>query len=166
MARKTTSRSKERTAEVTPGGDLSNLAGSLQAAEPQQSVPNTDKPRPTEQPAVLQSLNQDPELLHEFLVEAREHLTNIESRVLEFDQGNSNAETLHSAFRSFHTLKGLAGFLEFNVLQEVAHEVESVLDRARNDELQISPAIVDVILEASDYIAVWLNHISAEAEGR
>lgn len=166
MARKTTSRSKERTAEVTPGGDLSNLAGSLQAAEPQQSVPNTDKPRPTEQPAVLQSLNQDPELLHEFLVEAREHLINIESRVLEFDQGNSNAETLHSAFRSFHTLKGLAGFLEFNVLQEVAHEVESVLDRARNDELQISPAIVDVILEASDYIAVWLNHISAEAEGR
>lgn len=166
MARKTTSRSKGRAAEVTPGCDLSNLAGSLQAAEPQQSVPSVDKPRPPEQPAAPQSLNQDPELLHEFLVEAREHLTNIESRVLEFDQGNSNAETLHSAFRSFHTLKGLAGFLEFNVLQEVAHEVESVLDRARNDDLQISPAIVDVILEASDYIAGWLNHISAEAEGR
>jgi two-component system chemotaxis sensor kinase CheA len=166
MARKTTSRTKASTAEVTPGSDLSNLAGSLQAAEPQRPALSMDTRRPAEPPAAPQSLNQDPELLREFLVESREHLSNIEARLLEFDQGNSTGETLHSAFRSFHTLKGLAGFLEFNVLQEVAHEVETVLDRARNDELQISPAIVDVILEASDYIAIWLNHISAEAEGR
>jgi two-component system chemotaxis sensor kinase CheA len=111
-------------------------------------------------------LNQDPDLLREFLVEAREHLTNIESRLLEIDQGNATGETLHSAFRSFHTLKGLAGFLEFDVLQEVSHEVETVLDRARNGDLEISHDIVDVILEASDYIAIWLNHISAGAEGR
>ena len=121
---------------------------------------------PPPQGASSQSLNQDPELLREFLVEAREHLANIEAKALEFDQGNSEGETLNSAFRSFHTLKGLAGFLEFGVLQEVAHEVETILDRARNGEIQITHRIVDVILEASDYIAGWLNHISMGAEGR
>ena len=151
---------------MTPEIDISNLAGSLEAAEPQQSAPASAGPGSPPRSAFSQSLNQDPELLREFLVEAREHLVNIEAKVLEFDQGTSNGETLNSAFRSFHTLKGLAGFLEFGVLQEVAHEVETVLDRARNEELQITPAIVDVILEASDYIGVWLNHISLEAEGR
>jgi two-component system chemotaxis sensor kinase CheA len=151
---------------MPPESDISNLVGSLEAAEPRQSAAATVDLGFVPPSAASQSLNQDPELLREFLVEAREHLTNIESRLLEFDQGNSNAETLHSVFRCFHTLKGLAGFLEFGVLQEVAHEVETVLDRARNDELQITPGIVDAILEASDYIAVWLNHISAVAECR
>lgn len=166
MARRTASKSSEVTPEVTPDADLSNLVGSLQAAEPRQpALPPAEHPCPPEQPATSQPLNQDPELLREFLVEAREHLTNIESRLLEIDQGNATGETLHSAFRSFHTLKGLAGFLEFNVLQEVSHEVETVLDRARNGDLEISHDIVDVILEASDYIAIWLNHISTGAEG-
>jgi two-component system, chemotaxis family, sensor kinase CheA len=166
MAKQFASKTKGRTAPVPLAGDISNLAGSLEAAEPRQLAAAGVDPGSVRLSASSQSLNQDPELLREFLVEAREHLTSIESRLLEFDQGNSSGETLHSVFRSFHTLKGLAGFLEFGVLQEVAHEVETVLDRARNDELQISPGIVDVILEVSDYIAVWLNHISSVAEGR
>jgi len=165
MAKKTVSGKEEPTPAVGPETDLSSLAGSVQAAEPQPPVPpvaNEDAPA---QPAAPLALNQDPELLNEFLVEAREHLANIESQLLEIDQGTATAETLHSAFRSFHTLKGLAGFLEFNVLQQVSHEVETVLDRARNGELEISHDTVDLILEVSDYIAVWLNHISAQAEG-
>jgi two-component system, chemotaxis family, sensor kinase CheA len=165
MAKQTDSSPKGGPAPVALESDISNLAGSLKAAEPREPAP-AECPESETSSASSQPLNQDPELLREFLVEAREHLTNIESKLLEFDQGNPNAETLNSAFRSFHTLKGLAGFLEFGVLQEVAHEVESVLDRARNGELQITPPIVDVILEASDYIAVWLNHISAVAENR
>lgn len=166
MAKKSASKPNGRKVEVTPESELSNLAGSLRGAEPPQSEPNPEALSSPGQQAGPQALNQDSELLREFLVEAREHLSNIESRLLELDQGNSTGETLNSAFRSFHTLKGLAGFLEFNVLQEVAHEVETVLDRARSDELHISHAIVDVILEASDYIAIWLNHISAVADGR
>ena len=165
MARKSAAKSNGRADRAATGGELSNLAGSLRAAEPPDAVPPPKSLCSPERRECLEPLNQDPELLREFLVEAREHLSNIESRLLELDQGNATGETLHSAFRSFHTLKGLAGFLEFNVLQEVAHEVETVLDRARSDELQISPAIVDVILEASDYIAIWLNHISAVAGG-
>ncbi len=166
MARKSASRSNGRAVEVAAESELSNLAGSLQAAEPPQTSLSPENESSRERHAAPQPLNQDPELMREFLVEAREHLSNIESRLLEFDQGSSTGETLHSAFRSFHTLKGLAGFLEFNVLQQVAHEVETVLDRARSEELRISPAIVDVILEASDYIAIWLNRISALADGR
>lgn len=112
-----------------------------------------------EEKAAAQALNQDPQLVEDFLVEAREHLSNIEARLLEIEQGAHTRETLNSAFRSFHTLKGLAGFLEYNVIQEVAHEVESLLDLARNDALQLNAPIVDVVLQSGDFLAACLRSI-------
>jgi two-component system chemotaxis sensor kinase CheA len=170
MVKKPCANRNNTLAEKPAGDALANLAGSLNASEPKDpedpkdpghaSIAAPNAPAPVPLP-----LNQDPELLNDFLVEAREHLANIEARLLEVEHGCSNGETLHSAFRSFHTLKGLAGFLEFGVMQSVAHEVETVLDRARNDELQITPAIVDVVLESADYVALWLSHISRVSDG-
>lgn len=108
---------------------------------------------------MAQALNQDPQLVEDFLVEAREHLSNIEARLLEIEQGAHTRETLNSAFRSFHTLKGLAGFLEYGVIQAVAHEVESLLDLARNDVLQLNAPIVDVVLQSGDFLAACLRSI-------
>ncbi len=111
-------------------------------------------------------LAQDPELVQDFLVEAREHLAKIEACLLEIEQRTHTAETLHAAFRSFHTIKGLAGFLDYQVMQRVAHETETLLDLARNGQLELRPAAVDVILAAGDYLAMWLNAIEAAAAGR
>lgn len=111
-------------------------------------------------------LAQDPELVQDFLVEAREHLAKIEACLLEIEQRTHTAETLHAAFRSFHTIKGLAGFLDYQVIQRVAHETETLLDLARNGQLELRPAAVDVILAAGDYLTLWLNAIEAAAAGR
>ena len=111
-------------------------------------------------------LAQDPELVQDFLVEAREHLARIEACLLEIEQRTHTAETLHAAFRSFHTIKGLAGFLDYGVIQRVAHEVETLLDLARTGKLELRPQTVDVILASGDYLALWLNTIEAAASGR
>ncbi|MBI5083896.1 MAG: chemotaxis protein CheA [Acidobacteria bacterium] len=113
----------------------------------------------------ITSLNQDPQLMQDFLVEAREHLSTIEARMLEIEQGAQNEETLNAAFRSFHTIKGLAGFLDLGVLQEVSHEVESLLDLARTGQLMLDPPRIDVVLRSGDYLAAWLNHIEEAQQG-
>ncbi len=115
---------------------------------------------------LARSLNQDPQLLEEFLLESAEHLSNIEAKLLEIEQGSSSPETLNSAFRSFHTLKGLAGFLDFAVIQDVAHEVETLLDLARNGQLALGETQIEVVLAAGDYIRGWLDHVAACAAGR
>ncbi len=107
------------------------------------------------------NLAQDPELLRDVVLESREHLSNVESRLLELDQDPRDAEAIHSTFRSFHTIKGLAGFLELTPVQAVAHEVESVLDLARNRQLVITPALIDVVLASVDY----LKHALEQLEG-
>jgi two-component system chemotaxis sensor kinase CheA len=107
---------------------------------------------------------QDPELLSDFIVESREHLANIETEVMNLERDASDSEALHSVFRGFHTIKGLAGFLELWEVQKLSHEVETVLDLARNSELVITPVGVDVILQSADYLARWLAHLEAELQ--
>jgi len=105
------------------------------------------------------SLAQDLELVSDFIVEAREHLGNVESQLLAIEQDPSGTGPLQSLFRSFHTIKGLAGFLEFREVQEVCHDVETLLDRARNNELEITPEITDLLLESADYLTHEIGRI-------
>ena len=103
------------------------------------------------------SLSQDVELIGDFVIECREHLESIESQLLALERNPAAGDAIHTLFRSFHTIKGLAGFLEFPLIQEVAHEVETVLDRCRRGQLRMTEHSVDIVLEARDYIASWLS---------
>ena len=127
---------------------VANLQKALEA--PAQEIPSQNM-----------SLAQDPALMSDFIVESREHLVNIESQVLTLEREPSNSEALNAVFRGFHTIKGLAGFLELWEVQKLAHEVETVLDRARNSEWTINPAGIDVILASADYLRRWLAHMEA-----
>ena len=106
------------------------------------------------------------ELVADFVLESREHLATIEAQALTLERDPSDGEALNSAFRGFHTMKGLAGFLELWDIQELAHEVEAVLDRARNGQLVITPPAIDVILQAADHLRRWLNHIETGLAGQ
>ena len=56
-------------------------------------------------PPAAPSLGQDPELVGDFIMESREHLASIESRMLVLEQNPSDAEAIHSVFRGFHTIR-------------------------------------------------------------
>ena len=127
---------------------VANLQKALEA--PAQEIPSQDM-----------SLALDPELMSDFIVESREHLVNIESQVLTLEREPFDSEALNAVFRGFHTIKGLAGFLELWEVQKLAHEVETVLDRARNSQWTINPAGIDVILASADYLRRWLVHMEA-----
>ncbi len=112
------------------------------------------------------SLAQDPELLSDFVLESREHLAAVEAQVLTLEREPRDTEALNAIFRGFHTVKGLAGFLELWDVQKLAHEVETVLDRARNFQLPITPVAIDVILESADQLRRWLAHVEALLQNR
>jgi two-component system, chemotaxis family, sensor kinase CheA len=111
------------------------------------------------------SLAQDPGLLRDFVLEAREHLASIETQLLAVERDPGNPEPLHSIFRAFHTIKGLAGFLELPAIQEVAHEVETVLDLARNRKLAITPAVIGLVLRGADYLKAAVDRVDPSLPG-
>ena len=144
---------------LSAGGDSSAVASVLQegVANLQQALESPIEEIHTEE----MSLAQDPELISDFIVESREHLVNIESQLLTLEREPFDNEALNAVFRGFHTIKGLAGFLELWEVQKLAHEVETVLDRARNSQWTINPAGIDVILASADYLRRWLAHMEA-----
>jgi two-component system, chemotaxis family, sensor kinase CheA len=106
-------------------------------------------------------LANDPELMGDFILESREHLTAIELQLLTLDQDPANPEAIHAIFRGFHTIKGMAGFLDLDAVRDLAHEVETVLDLARNAKLAITSAVIDRILESKDYLGRWMAQLEA-----
>jgi len=109
--------------------------------------------------ASVNPLAGDPELLNDFILESKEHLTSIELQLLTLDQDPGNGEAIHAIFRGFHTIKGMAGFLDQDAIREVAHEVETILDLARNGALPITAAVIDRILESKDYLNRCLTEL-------
>ena len=58
---------------------------------------------------------------------------------------------LHDIFRG-HTIKGGAGFLNVSPLVTLCHRTENLFDKLRNSEIQLSPEVMDVILEATGVV--------------
>lgn len=94
----------------------------------------------------------DPELLTDFLVETKEHLETIEMQVLALETDPGNMESIHGVFREFHTIKGLAGFVNQELVRTIAHQTETLLDDCRKGQLGINKRIIDLILASADFI--------------
>ena len=127
----------------------------------QELVAVGDKPRA---PAAPASLNQDPELVGDFILESREHLAGIEAQLLALEQDPTNTEAINTIFRGFHTIKGLAGFLDFAPIQAFAHEVETLLDLARNLKVPVDSSLVDIILQSADHMNSCLLDVETGVE--
>jgi two-component system chemotaxis sensor kinase CheA len=158
-----------------PRPDLAHALDELRALLEGATLPQAPAPPPAQAAAPDQATSQtdtlssDVDLIREFITESGEHLVNIEGQmlILEKDAGGEEAaETLNAVFRAFHTIKGLAGFLEFDSIRSLAHEVETLLDLCRNLKLEVSPAVVDIILESADVMRHELNSIAMRLDGQ
>ena len=106
------------------------------------------------------NLEENRELLSEFRSEALDHLVQIEAALLTLDAAPDDKDALNSIFRSFHTIKGVSGFLQLKPMHVLTHEVESLLDLARNGELRLNPTIITAILQSRDAVQVMVNQMS------
>lgn len=89
-------------------------------------------------------------LITDFINESNEHLESAEEGILGIEENPEDTETVNSIFRAFHTIKGVAGFLNLKPLGELAHATENLLDLARKGNLTLAGVIIDVVFESID----------------
>jgi two-component system chemotaxis sensor kinase CheA len=104
------------------------------------------------------------ELLIEFHAEAVDHLSQVESSLLILDEAPEDKDALDQLFRSFHTIKGVSGFLHLTPMHTLTHEVESLLDLARTGQLRLTPIIVTAVLKSRDAVQAMINQIAVTLE--
>ncbi|MCA9493332.1 MAG: chemotaxis protein CheA, partial [Myxococcales bacterium] len=110
-------------------------------------------PTPTAPPSPL--LPNDPEVLAlfgEFHDEAMESLAQADDLLVGLEGGDLDPASVDALFRVFHTIKGLAGFLELQSIAALAHAAESLLDDARNDIGTLNEDRLDMLLRATSMV--------------
>lgn len=106
-------------------------------------------PKVNEHPAPTQ-LTGDLELTAEFIAEAREHLESADQCLLTIESQPDDLDTVNALFRAYHTIKGVAGFLDLADVMHLAHQTENLLDAARQGKFRLEGARLDVVFDATD----------------
>jgi two-component system chemotaxis sensor kinase CheA len=98
----------------------------------------------------------------EFVMQAREHLTDLELDLLALEKPGKQAdlrERIDRCLRVVHSLKGDAGFLGYAAIRTLANAIETVLEDMRNERTVATTAAIERLLAARDRLATLVDDL-------
>ncbi|MCP5023882.1 MAG: chemotaxis protein CheA [bacterium] len=131
-----------------PVADTSEPEAVLEISQPTSAI---------EGHVVFDAEAKEDETLPEFLEEAGQHLSEIDASLLGLEDHPEDEELLNNVFRAFHTIKGVAGFLNLDPIVRLAHSTESMLDAFRSHKLKCEMWHVDLVFQAKDLMVMLLG---------
>lgn len=100
----------------------------------------------------MADLEFDSELYAEFVTETTEDLDSLDTLFIKLEE-YPDREILDHIFRVMHTAKGNISVFGFNHIKDFTHILENLLDRIRQDKVDISVDIVDILLNGKDLLS-------------
>jgi len=92
------------------------------------------------------------EFQNKFIEEASELIEGIESELISLESNPDDKLIIDKIFRVMHTLKGTASMFGFNSIESITHQLETIYDLIRDDQLKISEDIVNTTFDTIDLI--------------
>jgi two-component system chemotaxis sensor kinase CheA len=114
--------------------------------------------------AVMMIDKSDLPLVDDFIMESLEHLKTSEASLLSYEDDPENTELINAIFRAFHTIKGVAGFLNLVQIQQLAHAAESLLDKGRKNEVDLNSGNSDIVFESIDLMEKMIVGLKSNIE--
>ncbi|MFB6355838.1 MAG: chemotaxis protein CheW, partial [bacterium] len=160
--------SKEETEESTAEGEIEET---VDESEEEEEEEEAGDPVDQEEPAMDEEdagdYLYDPwdpaefgQMVDDYLAESREQLTQLTNSLIELEQEKS-PELIDSIFRVAHTLKGSSGMIGLEVLEDLAHSMEELLDEVRDGERDVTEELIDLLLLCNDKIEHILDTVEA-----
>lgn len=103
-----------------------------------------------------------------FLTESREHVSAVNHALLELERdatSPSAAAAVGAIFRAVHTIKGMGATMGYAIVAELAHELETVLDRVRRNDLAIDADVMDILFRSADVLEQAVEAAVAGRDG-
>lgn len=91
-----------------------------------------------------------------FVSESAECLRIMNDCMLQLENEPGNRELVDKIFRSAHTIKGMAGMMQYKATQETAHAVEDVLGSVRDGKLTPTGRVSELIFKSLDALEVMV----------
>ena len=139
-------------AEVLRDGRLERFA----APSPKPDLSVSDDESPLGPP-----VERDPETvetLGEFISESEEGLDRCDQILMGIESGATDPDAINALFRVFHTIKGVAAFVEVTEAQSLAHTTETLLAKSRDGKLDLvkTAGALDVVFESVELMRVQI----------
>lgn len=99
------------------------------------------------------------EIVKIFESEIQDNISNINKLLLSLEKDNNDFYTIQELFREAHSIKGAAKMVGFNEIQNLAHSFENVMTMKKNNEIEITPEIVELLFSAIDYMEIVIGEI-------
>ncbi|WP_110929435.1 chemotaxis protein CheA [Bacillus massiliglaciei] len=104
--------------------------------------------------------------LEVFIEESKEHLQTCSEQLLVLEKNPEDLSIVNEIFRSAHTLKGMSATMGYEDLANLTHKMENVLDGIRNNQIQLTPEIIDVVFMAVDDLEAMIYSIAEGGDGK
>jgi two-component system chemotaxis sensor kinase CheA len=99
-----------------------------------------------------------------FVEEAQEHLQILNQALLDLEKNGYDKEQLNSAYRVVHTIKGSASVLGIDGIGDLAHTMEDLFDRLREEEEILNSDVLDTLFRSSDSIENMVQELADEGK--
>jgi two-component system chemotaxis sensor kinase CheA len=99
------------------------------------------------------------EMLKDFIVEAIDLADSVEQNLLALEQNPADKEIINAVFRSFHTIKGGAGFMGLSAMVAACHLTENLFDALRNGSDPVTNNQIDVALKSNGFVMSQLKDL-------
>lgn len=106
------------------------------------------------------------ELKLDFLEEATQLLESTEQAFLQLENDLHNKELIDEIFRFAHNLKGTSRAVGFGVVAEFTHEVENLILKIKQDEVEINDEVVSILLECNDHISKMIQELKEDFDSQ
>src|SRR5690349_19510565 len=97
-----------------------------------------------------------------YLEEANELLSNLERALLSLESNANDRSFIEEVFRVMHTLKGNSSMFGLPVIAEFVHDLESIYDKIRIGEMQLSTPLLDCSFLCLDHLKIIIHDSSLE----
>jgi two-component system chemotaxis sensor kinase CheA len=88
-----------------------------------------------------------------FFQDCETQLAELGAALTALQNGDSDPETLNSAYRAAHSIKGGAGIFALDALVAFSHQLETALGEVRDGRLAPGPEVLDVLSRAHGLLA-------------
>ena len=101
-------------------------------------------------------------LIEQFIIEARELVTEASDDLLAYERAPDDRSRLERIFRAFHTLKGGAAIAGQPDMSRTLHAGEDLLDALRRGEVVFAPSLANALLGCVDQIGQWVEALARD----
>ncbi|MBI5598601.1 MAG: hybrid sensor histidine kinase/response regulator [Deltaproteobacteria bacterium] len=106
---------------------------------------------------------EDKELRDLFRIESKEHVRNLEAKLLHLEKTPSDPSALEEVFREAHSLKGAARMVGVKDVELIAHRMEDIFGGIRKGVASLTPGLIDRLCRGLDAIKKLVDEATSGA---